>query len=121
MILISLLWTAAYVLTGLRYSEALARSLFGGVLEMKESSTYQAIVAEGRAEGLSLGAIKEARKFLLKVGRKRFGRPDEATRAAINAISDVSRLEQLGERMLEVESWTELLATPTPRRRNGRR
>jgi hypothetical protein len=84
---------------------------------MEESSTYQAIIAEGAAKG----AAGEARRFLLLLGRKRFGAPDEQTRSALEAITDLKRLEQLGERLLDVESWEELLALPRARRTNAKR
>jgi hypothetical protein len=76
---------------------------------MKESSTYQAILAE------------EARKILLNLGTRQFGPPDDATRATLEAVSRPNRLERLVERVSEVSSWAELLATPRPQRRNGRR
>ena len=44
-------WAAAYILLGLRYSGELAAQLFRGVMSMKESATYQAILEEGRAVG----------------------------------------------------------------------
>ena len=71
---------------------------------MKESSTYQAILAKGRTD--------EARTIVLRQGGKRFGPADTRTRSAIEAIADVDRLEQLTERLLDVSSWNELLATP---------
>jgi predicted transposase YdaD len=107
------LWTAAHVLTGLRYSPEIAESLFRSVVEMKESSTYQAIVAEG--------ALEEARKLLVRIGTKCLGAPDSATRGILNGIVKVNRLEQLAERVVEVDTWAKLLATPMPRRRIGRR
>jgi predicted transposase YdaD len=115
------IWAAAYVLLGLRYSSELAAILLRGVLTMKESSTYQAIVAEGLAQGLAQGAAQEARKALMLVGKKLLGEPDEAAATAINAIGDVHQLEQLIQRACDVSSWEELLAQPTPRRRHGRR
>ena len=69
---------------------------------MKESDTYMAIIEEGEAKG--------ERNLILLQGRKRFGEPDAATLAALEAIASTERLEQLGERLLEVESWAELLA-----------
>ena len=45
------LWAATYVLLGLKYSNEFASLVLQGVLTMKESVTYQAIIAEGRAEG----------------------------------------------------------------------
>src|SRR5207244_4281729 len=47
----AVLWTATYVLMGLRYDEALADELLRGVLAMEESVTYQAIIRKGKAEG----------------------------------------------------------------------
>ena len=83
---------------------------------MKESSTYQAILAEGVAEG----ALQEARKNVLLVGREAWGEPDEAAAAAINALADVQQLEEMLRRAVHVRSWQELLGKPGPRRRNGR-
>lgn len=97
---------------------------------MEESTTYQFIIqegkarglAEGRAEGRAKGRAEEAKKLLLLQGRKRFGAPDAATRAMLESIDSLRRLEELGERLLEVESWEKLLASPRSRRRtNGRR
>jgi hypothetical protein len=80
---------------------------------MEESTTYQAIIRKGR--------LAEARRFLLLVGEAQLGPPSEAARAALNALEDVDRLEQLGKRLPQVASWEELLASPSRRRRNGRR
>ena len=102
------LLTAAYILTGLRTNPDIAHRLFQGVRAMRESSTYQAILAEGREEG----RIQGIQTTLLRQGRRRFGEPDEATRQHLLAISDVERLDALSERLLEVGSWQELLAQP---------
>lgn len=106
------LWAVTYVLLGLRYSDAFANLLIQEVLGMEESTTYQAIIKKGR--------LSEARQMLLRQGRKLFGPADDATEAALNAIEDVEVLEQLGERVLEVGSWQELLQPAKRRRRNGR-
>jgi hypothetical protein len=99
-----LLWTSTYILMGLRHPSGLAAQLLSGVSAMKESATCQAILDEGRAEG--------EKKVLLLVGSKRFGPPDARTRAAPEAVDSVERLERLSERVLEVGSWEELLASP---------
>ncbi len=44
------LWTATYILMGLKYSDELIDRLLEGVQDMKESVTYQKILREGRAE-----------------------------------------------------------------------
>ena len=107
------LWAATYVLLGLRYSDAFADLLFQEVLAMEESTTYQAIIRKGR--------LSEARHILLCLGRKLFGPADDATESALNAIEDVEKLEELGERILDVRSWDELLRSTSRRKRNGRR
>jgi hypothetical protein len=121
------LWTATWILLGLRYSEELAQQLLRGITAMEESVTYQHIIKLGEAKGLTKGLVKGriegARQTLLRVGQKRFGSPpDDATRAALAAIDDAERLEQLAERTLDVSSWHELLHPPGPARRTrGRR
>jgi predicted transposase YdaD len=118
-------WAATFILMGLRYSSALAAQLLRRMVTMRESATYQAILEEGRAEGLArgqvIGAVGEARNFLRLQGEHRFGPPDARTVAALQAIADLPRLEELGVRLLSAASWHELLGLPAPRRRNGRR
>jgi hypothetical protein len=92
------------VLTGLRIDQDIAKQLFQGVQGMRESTTYQFILDEGRAEG--------SQRVLLRQGRKRFGEPDAATQALLRAVTDLDRLDRMAERILEVSSWQELLQTP---------
>ena len=55
------LWTATFVLVGLRYDQVFAQTVLQGVREiMRESSTYQLIVEEGLAEGRAIGQIGRA-------------------------------------------------------------
>ena len=100
------LWTAIYVLMGLRYRAAVIARLLERVREMKEAVTYQAILQEGREEGRA----EEAQAILLRLGTKRFGPPAETTRAALETIAAIEQRERLSERLLDVESWEELLA-----------
>ncbi len=112
------LWTATYLLMGLCYSEEVVSNLLEGVNNMQESTTYQAILREGREagreEGREQGRLDGERRLLLRMGTKRFGKPDAATVATIEAIQDINRLEALGERILDtnVEDWDGLLGTP---------
>ena len=110
-------WGAAYILLGLRYSPALAAQLFRGVMSMRESSTYQAILEEGRTEG----AVAEARKLLRVFGDRAFGPPDVRMARVIERITDLARLEALCDRLSAVGSWQELLGQPEPGRRAGQR
>ncbi len=106
------LWAATLVLLGLRYSKGFARLLFREVIGMKESVTYQMIVDEGR--------VSQAHRILFRLGERRFGPPDEVTTAALNAIDNVRKLDRLIDRILDVDSWQELLSPTRRRRRNGR-
>jgi hypothetical protein len=105
------------------------------VRRMKESSTYQWIVeegltegiakgmergiekgmevglAQGRAEGLRTGSVGEAKSLLLRIGRRRFGAPPAAVLVALDAITDLSRIEIMAERLIDASGWTELLET----------
>jgi hypothetical protein len=138
------LWSAAYILMGLRYERALIQRLLQGVMTMKESVTYQAIleegmaegiaagkaagIAEGRAEGIAMGEAKgraegeakEARRILLLLGRDKFGEPSANVQTALNALTVVSRLEELTVRVNHAASWQELLGMAGPRRRSPR-
>lgn len=70
---------------------------------MRESSTYQAILDEGRQEGMQ--------RMLLEQGQRKFGPPNETVITVLTAITDVERLTRMGARLLTVASWEELLAT----------
>lgn len=113
-------WGAAYILLGLRHSPDLAAQLFRGVMSMKESSTYQAILQEGREEGRSEGAVAEAKKLLRAFGGRRLGEPDSQTVAAIERIEELALLEDLCNRLDSVRSWQELLGLPASRPRKRR-
>lgn len=102
------LWASTNLLMGLRYEDALIESLFQGVPGMEESSTYRAIIRKGK----QLGVREGERQMLLRIGASRFGPPSKDVAEAIQAINDTEQLEHLGERMLVVSSWQELLAAP---------
>jgi predicted transposase YdaD len=99
-------WSATYILMGVRYEQALIDRLLQGVLTMEESVTYQAILRKGEAKG----EAKEARRILLLLGREMFGEPQADVQAALDALSDVRRLEELAVRLRHVSGWQELLA-----------
>lgn len=104
-----LIWTATNWLLGARLRPEVVARLLSGVEEvMRESSTYQQVLAEGRVEG----RVEGARAVLLQLGARQFGPPDARVRAALDAIGDPEQIAQLSNRLLEVGSWDELLATP---------
>jgi hypothetical protein len=108
-----LIWAETDILLGLRYQPTVAAELLRGVQGMRESSTYMAILEEG--------ALEEGQRFLLRIGSKHLGTPDSNVKAAVKAITDLDRLEALGERVTDVNSWEKLLAQTQPKRRNGRK
>jgi predicted transposase YdaD len=83
---------------------------------MKESSTYQKILREGRAEGLEEGQKKgranEARTIVRRLGTRRFGKPSTEYVSRLKAINDIKRLEALADRILDATSWADLFETP---------
>jgi hypothetical protein len=111
------LWSATYVLMGLRYSRELAGQLLQGVKSMKESVTYQAIIEEGEAKGMekgkalgrAQGALAEARRLLLRLGSSRFGKPSPDVEEVLNGIEDLARLEVLLDRLSKASNWQDLL------------
>jgi predicted transposase YdaD len=102
------LWTATFLLMGLIYPESLAVALLQGKSYMTESSTYQAILREGRAEGKAEGRTEEARRMLLLLGREYLGEPDPQIVATVEAMTDVGEIEELSKRLRIVASWDEL-------------
>lgn len=98
------LMNAAFILSGLRIPREEARTLFHGVVRMRESSTYQMILDEGQVKG--------ATRLLVRHARKKLGEPDAATRAALESIGEVERLERMFDQIALVSKWAELLQTP---------
>jgi hypothetical protein len=96
--------TGTYVLAGLRMSRDEARQLFGRVRAVQESTTYQAILDEGR--------IDEAHTILVMLARKKLRAPDAQTAEQIKTITDLHRLHRMCEAISGVRSWKQLLETP---------
>jgi hypothetical protein len=69
-----------------------------------------------RGRKVDQGAVAEGKKILLRQGEVRFGSPDARARSVLEGITVVERLEALGERLLQMATWEELLGSPAPRR-----
>jgi predicted transposase YdaD len=104
------LWAATYLLMGLRYDEALINNVLSGVRQMEESVTYQALVRRGLQEGRAEGRAEEARAILRLQGNHKFGAPSAEQDAVLGALTDPSRLESLCRKLLDVNTWDDLLA-----------
>jgi hypothetical protein len=89
-----------------RYNYRVVRlwNVLKGVANVQQSATHQAILRQGRQEGViegrAEGRVAREQRMLLRQRTKRLGEPDAATVAPIEAIEDVDRLESLGERIL---------------------
>jgi len=116
------LWTATKVLLGLRYAAEFVEQLLQGVRAMKESTTYQAIKAEGREEGREEGRLEEVREDIRRLGERKFQSSlPTHVQTTLESISDLEQLQQLLERILDVDSWDKLLAPPAGRTHPARK
>lgn len=66
---------------------------------------------EGRQEGRQEGLLQHARAVLFRQGSKRLGAPDDAVRQTIEHLTDLDRLDRMTDRIGDVTSWADLLAT----------
>lgn len=104
------LWASVYLLAGIRFAPEIAGKLLEkAVAQMKESMTYQKILADGREEGRLVGETNEARNLIRRLGARRFGAPPGWVEERLSSLSDLVALEALADKLLEVESWQELL------------
>jgi len=101
------LWTQTFVLAGLRLPRSVLDPLFRGASAMSilEDSSALEYFTE-RAEARAFRAV------LLIQGEQRFGAPAETVSAALQQLDDPRRLKRMTQRILQVNSWDELLATP---------
>lgn len=107
--------SSTLILAGMRLDINLLKVMRGRLRTMnilKDSSYYQILLEEGKELGERTGERKGIRKTIYRLGRIRFGRLPRATRALIEAIDDLERLEALSERVLTASSWDDLLAVP---------
>lgn len=96
-----LILTSGYILLGLRYDDEQIQSAFVRARGMRESSTYQLILREGRAE-----AMQEA---ILDNLTERFGMIPSEVEARVRAETNYSRLKDAHRAALTVASPDELL------------
>jgi predicted transposase YdaD len=100
------------ILFGLRYPRELTEVIMSKVmnmLDLQESHAYQIIHRRGEVKGEAKGKIEGIRDTLLRVGRKKLGKPSVKVLRDLNAITDELRLTELSERILDVATWKELL------------
>src|SRR5688572_19421921 len=82
---------------------------------MWDSSTFQAILEEGRVEGEVRGQIREARQIVIELGTSEFWPLDTPTVATIERLDDLDSLRGLLRGVLKASAWQEVLATASDR------
>ena len=101
---------ATSILAGLELEEQTIRQLMRSPV-MRESTMYQSILREGRAEGLEQGLIQgrtvEGRELVLKLLTRKLGSLSPEVTAKVSALS-LGRLEALGEALLDFTSIADL-------------
>jgi len=122
------LLTCGYILLGLRYDGEEIRNAYTRVRGMKESSTYQAILEEGRAEGelkgreegelkgreegreegQSIGLLKGEQNSLLMILRDRFGDVPTEVESRIRAVTEAARLQHAILRAIRISAIDDL-------------
>ena len=106
------LWTVTEILLGLRYQDPMLSLLMKEMktmVDLTESLSYQKIIAKGLAEGMAKGTIDALRDAIFLQGKKKFGKPSAKVVRNLNHIADERRLTELIERLLDVDSWKDLL------------
>jgi len=114
----------ALILAGLSFDEEMMMVLSEEVSRLSVSSMYQIIhrvgekegIEKGRVEGLFEGleiAVRRSHEFILKSARLRLGMETQADRSALEALSDLVRLDLIFDRIPDAKSWEDLLATET--------
>lgn len=111
------LWAATFILMGVRYERTLIQRVMGEVQAMEESVTYQMILEQGETRG----EVKEARKMLLLLGRRKLGEPSPEVQNALNDISDSRRLEELAVQLENASSWQQLIGLGAQKESKRRR
>ena len=122
----SIFWTNTFLVMGLRYDQDLSRKLLKGAIGMTNSTTYMSIIEEGKeigieigesrgkeigkAEGKAEGEVSGLKSAVLRIGGKRFGPPSDEVKAQIESIIALEKIQELTDRILFVDTWTELLS-----------
>ncbi len=88
-----LILTSSYILLGMRYDEVVIDQAFIRTRGMKESTTYQAILREGRDEGRDEGVIAARKQAILDILAERFGVVTPEVQSRIQSANDASRLQ----------------------------
>lgn len=100
------LLTAIGLLLRLRYGPVIASDLLTRFPEIPNMEPFKQFTDKGRAEGRA----EALRSSLQLFGQNKLGAPSDAQRAALAAVTDPVRLEELCKKVLTANTWDELLA-----------
>jgi predicted transposase YdaD len=103
-----LVLTSSFILLGLRYNDAEIANAFLGVQGMKESTTYQAILREGRQEAREEALLIGRRVALVAILEERFPEVPDELRSRIEEIQDIPRLQAAIRQAIHIGSIGEL-------------
>jgi hypothetical protein len=101
----NLLWESTTILLGMRLPFEAIKLLLQGVVNMKESSVVQGFLEEGELNG--------ERNLLTRYCERHFGKADQKQLSQIGQLTDRRVIEELVDRVREVQSWDEFLALLT--------
>lgn len=102
---------SSYFLIGLRVTDQtrLAALFERFSMTLEDSSTYQATIAKGIAQGIAQEKVQSRRETVLLLGTKKFGPPSPEIVAALAGITDATRLEAISLRVLDATDWADLM------------
>lgn len=101
--------TYAYMLGGLRYSQEILSQLLREEI-MRESVTYQALLAKGIQQGLQQGELD----LTLRLLRRKFGELPDRLVKEIKTLS-LNRLEAFGDSLLDFQSLDDVTVWLSPK------
>lgn len=120
------LLSSVYILCGLRYEPEQIELLYRNLsMTLEDSTTYQQILKRGEQRGIALGEqrgialgeqrgkLESALAITIRLGIKRFGPIPSVIETSLRAITELATLEAIGDRLLDVTSWDELLQNNT--------
>ncbi len=106
-----------------------------GSIDWSVSSTYREILRRGDLlardqadqerylesyrQGYMEGRFEVARRVCVNLGERKLGPPSAATLARITTMPELHEIESLIFRILNVNSWDELLSDSSPSRGDG--
>jgi hypothetical protein len=102
----SMLWEATAIISNMRYEPKLIVPLMRKVMTMVKMEDFKPYNDYFTATGI--------RETLLALGEKRFGVPDAQTLEALESITELDPLRRMRDRLLDVNSWQELLEKTSP-------